>query len=94
MAAVSELERQEGSLEAVYQSYSINDRALGHGEPIRVRQGQKVLFRILNASATLGHRIALAGHEFMSRASTGILCPCLAPSTSFRLVRLSVSMPW
>ncbi|MFZ3215564.1 MAG: multicopper oxidase family protein [Candidatus Acidiferrales bacterium] len=54
----------EGSLEAVYQSFSINDRALGHGDPIRVRQGQRVLFRILNASATLPHRIALAGHQF------------------------------
>jgi FtsP/CotA-like multicopper oxidase with cupredoxin domain len=55
----------EGSLEAVYQSFSINDRALGHGEPIRVRSGQRVLFRVLNASATLQHQIALAGHEFM-----------------------------
>jgi FtsP/CotA-like multicopper oxidase with cupredoxin domain len=54
----------EGSLEAVYQVFSINDHALGHGEPIRVRQGQKVLFRILNASATLQHQIALAGHQF------------------------------
>jgi FtsP/CotA-like multicopper oxidase with cupredoxin domain len=52
----------EGSLEAVYESFSVNDRALGHGEPIRVREGQRVLFRILNASATLTHRIALAGH--------------------------------
>jgi FtsP/CotA-like multicopper oxidase with cupredoxin domain len=54
----------EGALEAVYQSFSINDRALGHGEPIRVRQGQRVLFRILNANATLQHQIALAGHQF------------------------------
>jgi len=54
----------EGSLEAVYQSFSINDRALGHGEPIRVREGERVLFRILNASATLQHQIALAGHQF------------------------------
>src|SRR5208282_4749788 len=28
----------EGSLEAVYESFSVNDRALGHGEPIRVRE--------------------------------------------------------
>ena len=50
--------------EISYGVYSINDRALGHGEPIRVKQGQKVLFRILNASATLQHQIALAGHQF------------------------------
>jgi len=53
----------EGSLEPVYESFSVNDRALGHGEPIRVREGQRVLFRILNANATMTHRIALAGHE-------------------------------
>ena len=29
-----------------------------------MREGQKVLFRILNASATLHHHIALAGHQF------------------------------
>jgi FtsP/CotA-like multicopper oxidase with cupredoxin domain len=53
----------DGSLEAVYQHFSVNDRALGYGEPIRVRQGQRVLFRILNASATMLHQIALAGHQ-------------------------------
>jgi FtsP/CotA-like multicopper oxidase with cupredoxin domain len=54
----------EGTLEPAYDIFSINSHALGHGEPIRVRQGQKVLFRILNASATLQHQIALAGHQF------------------------------
>jgi len=52
----------DGSLEAVYEHFSMNGRALGFGEPIRVREGQRVLFRILNASATSMHRIALAGH--------------------------------
>jgi FtsP/CotA-like multicopper oxidase with cupredoxin domain len=56
---------EEGGVEEVsYKLFSVNGRALGHGEPIRVRQGQKVLFRILNASATLQHDIALAGHQF------------------------------
>jgi len=54
----------EGSLEAVYESFTVNTRAMGHGEPIRVREGQRVLFRILNASATLHHQIALSGHQF------------------------------
>jgi FtsP/CotA-like multicopper oxidase with cupredoxin domain len=54
----------EGTLDAVYQSYSVNDKALGHGEPVRVKEGQRVLFRILNASATMTHSIALAGHSF------------------------------
>ena len=56
---------EEGGIEEVfYKLYSVNGRALGHGEPIRVREGQKLLFRILNASATLQHNIALAGHQF------------------------------
>jgi FtsP/CotA-like multicopper oxidase with cupredoxin domain len=54
----------EGMLEAVYQSYTVNSRMLGHGDPVRVREGQRVLFRILNASATLQHQIVLPGHQF------------------------------
>jgi hypothetical protein len=36
----------------MYGSAAINDKMLGHGEPIRVREGQRALFRLLNASAT------------------------------------------
>ena len=45
-------------------TYSINDKALGAGEPIRVKQGQRVLMHLLNASAIENRRIALAGHQF------------------------------
>ena len=54
----------EGSLDVVYSIYSMNGHALGAGEPVRVKETQRVLFRILNASATLQHRIALPGHKF------------------------------
>jgi FtsP/CotA-like multicopper oxidase with cupredoxin domain len=54
----------DGGLDAVYPVYSINSRALGWGDPLRVKEGHKVLFRILNASATQQHRIALPGHKF------------------------------
>jgi FtsP/CotA-like multicopper oxidase with cupredoxin domain len=54
----------EGSLEVAYSVHSINNRALGSGDPLRVKAGQKVLLRILNASATDTHRIALPGHKF------------------------------
>ncbi|MGD0437202.1 MAG: multicopper oxidase domain-containing protein, partial [Bryobacteraceae bacterium] len=47
-----------------FKVFTINDRVLGAGEPVRVRNGQRVLFRILNASATTQHRVALAGHFF------------------------------
>jgi FtsP/CotA-like multicopper oxidase with cupredoxin domain len=54
----------DGSLEATYPVYSVNSHALGSGDPVRVKEGQKVLFRILNANATEQHRIALPGHKF------------------------------
>jgi len=54
----------EGTLEVTYHTYSMNSDALGSGEPVRVKEGQRVLFRILNASATDQHRIALPGHKF------------------------------
>jgi FtsP/CotA-like multicopper oxidase with cupredoxin domain len=54
----------EGNLEATYSVYSINNHALGSGDPIRVKEGQRVLFRFLNANATDQHRIALSGHKF------------------------------
>jgi FtsP/CotA-like multicopper oxidase with cupredoxin domain len=44
--------------------YSINDKALGGGEPIRVKQGDHVLFHFLNASAIENRHIALPGHKF------------------------------
>ena len=54
-----------------YKWFSINGKMLGGGEPIRVRQKQRVLFRMLNASATLTHRLALPGHQFQITAMDG-----------------------
>ena len=62
---------EEEGLEVAYKQFSINDRSLGAGEPIRVRQGQRVLFRILNASATMHRRIGFAGHRFQVTALDG-----------------------
>jgi len=47
-----------------YGVYSLGEKALGHGEPIRVKQGQRVLFHLLNASATRQVSLALPGHKF------------------------------
>jgi len=54
-----------------YKLFSVNGKMLGAGEPIRVRASQRVLFRILNASATLTHRLALPGHRFRVIALDG-----------------------
>jgi FtsP/CotA-like multicopper oxidase with cupredoxin domain len=55
--------RQPG-LEVQSDIYSINDKALGAGEPIRVNPGQRVLFHFLNASAIENRHLALPGHKF------------------------------
>ena len=57
--------------EVGYKSFSINGKSLGHGEPVRVKHGQRVIFRILNASATENIQLALPGHEFQVVALDG-----------------------
>jgi len=47
-----------------YRTFTINGKILGSGEPVHVKRAQRVLFRILNASATVNHRLALPGHKF------------------------------
>jgi FtsP/CotA-like multicopper oxidase with cupredoxin domain len=54
----------DNGLEVMYHAASFNDKALGHGEPIRVKTGERVLFHLLNASATDDVRLALPGHDF------------------------------
>lgn len=61
----------EGPTDVVFRYFSINGKMLGAGEPIRVREGQRVLFRLVNASATLTHRLALPGHLFHVTALDG-----------------------
>jgi FtsP/CotA-like multicopper oxidase with cupredoxin domain len=65
----------EGTLDVIYQSFSMNAHSLGYGDPIRVKQGQRVMLRILNASATMVHRLALAGHRFEVVALDGNRVP-------------------
>ncbi len=47
-----------------YKYATINAHMLGAGEPIRVKQGQRILMRLLNASATENVVLALPGHSF------------------------------
>jgi FtsP/CotA-like multicopper oxidase with cupredoxin domain len=59
------------SLEVDYRYYTINGKCLGYGEPIRVKEGESVLFHFLNASATANVRLALPGHRFRVVALDG-----------------------
>jgi FtsP/CotA-like multicopper oxidase with cupredoxin domain len=54
-----------------YKYATINTHMLGSGEPIRVRQGQRLLMRLLNASATENVILALPGHSFKIIAMDG-----------------------
>ena len=61
--------------EVGYRSFTINGRMLGHGEPIRVKQGERVLFHILNGSATEIRSLAMPGHAFDVTALDGNSVP-------------------
>lgn len=58
-----------------YRFFSVNGKMLGAGEPVRVRQSQRALFRIVNASATMTHRLALTGHSLEVIAMDGNTIP-------------------
>jgi FtsP/CotA-like multicopper oxidase with cupredoxin domain len=58
-----------------YQRFTINGKCLGYGEPVRVKEGQRVLFHFLNASATENIQLALPGHQFQVVALDGNAVP-------------------
>jgi FtsP/CotA-like multicopper oxidase with cupredoxin domain len=68
---LSVLNTAPNGLEVNSTTFSINDRALGAGEPLRVKEGQRVLFHFLNASAIENRRISLGGHKFQVIALDG-----------------------
>lgn len=57
--------------EVGYRIFTINGRQLGFGEPVRVKRGERVLFHILNGSATEIRSVALPGHTFKVVALDG-----------------------
>jgi FtsP/CotA-like multicopper oxidase with cupredoxin domain len=57
--------------EVGYDLFSINGKMLGQGEPIRVKAGERVLFHVLNGSATEIRSLALPGHRFRVVALDG-----------------------
>ena len=61
----------DNGLEAMYSAATLGERMLGHGDPIRVKQGERVLFRLLNASGSMNISLALPGHRFTVIALDG-----------------------
>jgi FtsP/CotA-like multicopper oxidase with cupredoxin domain len=77
--------------EVGYDSFTINGRMLGYGEPVRVKAGERVLFHILNGSATEIRSLAISGHSFNVIAMDGnpllkpVRVPVLGLGTAERL---------
>ena len=54
-----------------YKTASFNDKIFSASEPLRVRQGERVLFHFVNASATQNVLLALPQHQFTVTALDG-----------------------
>ena len=67
----SHINTAPNGLEVNSSTYSINDKSLGAGEPIRVKEGQKLLVHFLNASAIENRSVALSGHKMRVIAMDG-----------------------
>jgi FtsP/CotA-like multicopper oxidase with cupredoxin domain len=75
----------DSSMEPAYEYSTIDGRMLGFADPLQVRQGQRVLLRILNASASLIHWLALSGHQLTVVATDGNPVPNPAQVSAVRL---------
>jgi FtsP/CotA-like multicopper oxidase with cupredoxin domain len=65
------LASDDGAMNPAYKVATINGKTMGSGEPLRVKQGQRVLLHVLNSSPTEVHWIALAGHDLRVIALDG-----------------------
>ena len=61
----------DGSMNPTYEVTTVNGKMLGFGDPVRVRQGQRVLMHVLNSSPTEVHWVSLAGHRLRVIALDG-----------------------
>jgi FtsP/CotA-like multicopper oxidase with cupredoxin domain len=62
---------EDGAMNLSYAVSTINGKALGSGEPLRVKRGERVLLHVVNTSPSDVHWIALAGHELQVIALDG-----------------------
>ena len=79
------LPSDDGNMNPTYGVATINGKAMGSGEPVRVKQGQTVLMHILNSSPSEVHWISLAGHTFTVVALDGNPVPVPARVPMLRL---------
>ena len=79
------LANEDGAMNPSYAIATINGKAMGFGEPLRVKQGQRILLHVLNSSPTEVHWIALAGHSFRVVALDGNPVPTPRTLSMLRL---------
>jgi FtsP/CotA-like multicopper oxidase with cupredoxin domain len=79
------LANEDGAMNPSYALATINGKAMGFGEPLRVKQGQRILLHILNSSPTEVHWISLAGHTLRAVALDGNPVPTPRPVPMLRL---------
>jgi FtsP/CotA-like multicopper oxidase with cupredoxin domain len=65
----------DGGWDVIYGAATINGHVLGAGAPLRVRAGERILFRIVNASATEPLQLYLPAHRFLVLALDGYAVP-------------------
>jgi FtsP/CotA-like multicopper oxidase with cupredoxin domain len=75
----------DSSMDAAYDYSTINDHMLGYEDPVTVREGQRVLLHVLNASASMIHWFALAGHDVTVTAMDGNPVPTPTSTPAIRL---------
>jgi FtsP/CotA-like multicopper oxidase with cupredoxin domain len=80
------LASDDGYMNPVYGVTTINGKMLGFGDPIRVKQGERVMLHLLNSSPTELHWISFSGHSFQVVALDGNAVP--QPQT-VKMLRLS-----
>lgn len=65
------LSSDDGYMHPVYDVATINGKMLGSGDPVKVKQGERVVMHILNSSPTEVHWISFSGHRFKVVALDG-----------------------
>ncbi len=75
----------DGAMNPSYTVATINGKTMGAGEPLRVKQGQRVLLHVLNSSPTEVHWIALSGHSLRVVALDGNPVPTPRTVSMLRL---------
>jgi FtsP/CotA-like multicopper oxidase with cupredoxin domain len=75
----------DGAMSTAYAVSTVNGKTLGHGEPLRVREGERILLHVLNSSPTDVHWISMSGHDLQVVALDGNAVPMPRTVSMLRL---------